>query len=72
MLTTVDNPYDPHKEYSKWSEWDEVNGYFTSQYLARMMPVGADEIDDESYDELQKQIVYEIILKDSEGRYKII
>ena len=31
VLTTLDNPYDPHEDYDKWSIWDEENGYYTVQ-----------------------------------------
>lgn len=35
MLTTLDNPYDPHEDYEKWSIWDEENEYFTPQLIDR-------------------------------------
>ena len=37
-LTTSDNPYNPFTQYDMWRAWDEtICGYFTSQYLARIV-----------------------------------
>lgn len=36
MLTTVDNPYDPFEEFSKWFVWDTTKGYNTSGLVARL------------------------------------
>lgn len=38
MLTTSDNPYNPDTQWDQWRGYDEVIcGYFTSQYLARIV-----------------------------------
>lgn len=37
MITTEDNPFDPFTQWREWSEYDENNGYFTNQYLARLV-----------------------------------
>lgn len=37
MITTTDNPFDPFTEYDQWSDYDERQGYFTNQYLARLV-----------------------------------
>lgn len=36
MLTTVDNPYDPFTRFDEWYQWDTINGYHTTAYLARV------------------------------------
>lgn len=35
MLTTVDNPWNPHTHFDEWYHWDETHGYYTSGLLAR-------------------------------------
>ena len=36
VLTTIDNPYNPHTQYAQWKLWDESNEYNTESYLARI------------------------------------
>lgn len=36
MLTTVDNPYDPFAQFDEWYEYDNLKGYNTCGYLARV------------------------------------
>lgn len=36
MLTTIDNPYDPHTQWDEWYAYDEAAGYHTSGLLARI------------------------------------
>ncbi len=36
MVTTLDNPYNPFTEFDKWYNFDELAGYHTSSYLARI------------------------------------
>lgn len=36
MLTTIDNPYDPHTHWDEWYAFDEAAGYHTSGMLARI------------------------------------
>ena len=37
MLTTVDNPFNPHTEFEEWNAFDIQNGHHTSAYLARVV-----------------------------------
>ena len=37
MLTTIDNPFDPFKQFDEWLAFDESKGYFTNEYLARIV-----------------------------------
>lgn len=36
MLTTVDNPFDPFTQWEEWYAFDELKGYHTCGYLARI------------------------------------
>jgi hypothetical protein len=37
MLTTVDNPFDPFKDFDEWNSFDTAAGYHTMAYLARIV-----------------------------------
>ena len=44
MLSTLDNPFNPFKQYDQWAAYDEnVGGYHTAALLARFAPVFPDE-----------------------------
>lgn len=36
MLTTVDNPFDPFRQFDAWLRYDTAKGYNTCGYLARV------------------------------------
>lgn len=38
-ITTIDNPYDPLSDFSKWQAYDHWKGYNTAEYLARVCHV---------------------------------
>ena len=42
MLTTIDNPFDPFKEWDDWLSFDTHKGYNTNSYLARIAKVADD------------------------------
>ena len=71
MLTTVDNPYNPHDDYDKWMMWDQDHGYFTSEYLARLAQID-EEMDDESQEAVIKQAQKEIVEADASNTYVIV
>lgn len=35
LLTTVDNPYNPHSQWDEWHRWDMDKGYNTNELLDR-------------------------------------
>jgi hypothetical protein len=64
MLTTVDNPYNPKTDYSKWYIWDMDNGYRTQQFIARLVDEEARESDvdiDDENDAILNQITTKVI-----------
>lgn len=71
MLTTIDNPYDPHADYVKWLIWDRENGYDTQEYIARIANVSP-EMEDDEIDSLVDQAMTEIIVNDTLGNYILI
>ena len=42
MLTTIDNPYDPFTQFDDWKAFDEFMGYYTCEYLARIVVTSPD------------------------------
>lgn len=36
-ITTTDNPYNPLDDFDRWDNYDRLQGYNTSEYLARVV-----------------------------------
>lgn len=68
LLTTVDNPFDPHVQFDAWNQWDQSNGYNTLSYLARVI-VTSDELSPADQDLAYNRAVDEIISVNA-GLYK--
>lgn len=59
MLTTTDNPFDPHTQFDEWNAYDMGKGYYTLSYLARvanysndLSQVDRERVIDEAIDEI--------------------
>lgn len=72
MLTTIDNPYDPHEEYDKWYEWDVDNGYHTSSYLARLVDYDFETFNEKAIDEKRLLAIWEIVMMDDSNTYVVV
>lgn len=71
MLTTVDNPYNPHTHWDEWYKWDVSHGYLTSEWIARLANI--DEKDSYLTQESKRQIaILNILDVDSETNYVLI
>lgn len=42
MLTTNDNPFSPFTEFDEWLAFDEIKGYRTLNFLARVVTTSGD------------------------------
>lgn len=71
MLTTVDNPFNPHNDYDEWLSYDESKGYFTNALLARVV-VYSDELPEPDQDLAIETAINEIIKEDALLLYKKI
>lgn len=71
FLTTIDNPYDPNTHYVEWFAWDQEQGYNTSEYIARLLPVYVDE-EHPYLDHLIELAKLEILDNDMTGLYKLV
>jgi len=69
MLTTVDNPYDPFTEYTKWSAFDEERGYYTPQLLGRVV-VFSDELSETDQDLAIESAIDEIVKHNVSGMHR--
>lgn len=41
-VTTLDNPFDPFKDFTNWKRYDEDHGYHTTSLLCRYLHVPED------------------------------
>lgn len=68
MLSTVDNPFNPFKEFDKWLAFDESKGYFTCEYLGRIAKT-SNELSPVEYGEEVDAAIDEIIKENINGLY---
>lgn len=71
MITTFDNPYNPFKQFNEWFLFDVEMGYYTCNYLARIVKTTDDMTDKEINEEIERAID-EIILYNPLNIYKKI
>lgn len=74
MLTTIDNPYNPKTHYDEWKTWDEDNGHYTEEYVARLLEMEDDfDVDDViKIDTLLDKVYQDILEHDVIGVYMLI
>lgn len=60
MITTVDNPFDPHTQFDEWNAWDKAAGYNTLSYLGRVVRT-SDELSEADQNQAYDDAVDEII-----------
>ncbi len=56
MLTTIDNPYNPHTHWTEWYLYDIEHGYDTCGLLARLLPDDSKLTDEEKAQSINKTI----------------
>lgn len=69
MLTTIDNPYNPFKQFDSWFLFDVEKGYNTCAYLDRIART-SDQLSDTENDEEIERAMDEIISNDFMNIYK--
>lgn len=60
-VTTTDNPYNPLTDFDRWDNYDRMQGYGTSEYLARVVRTTT-EFGEGTYAEDIDRAVNEIVL----------
>lgn len=71
MITTFDNPYNPFTNFNEWFMFDVEKGYYTCNYLARIVNITDDMNMKEEEAEIERAID-EIILYNPLNIYKKI
>lgn len=71
MLTTNDNPFNPHTQYDEWYAFDTAMGYNTCSYLARIVKTSND-LSDSDAEMANRAGMEEIIEMNPSGFYVII
>ena len=68
MLTTIDNPYNPHHQFDDWFAFDSQKGYHSCSYLARIAAT-SDSLSEEENNEIIDNAIQSIIDFDPLGIY---
>lgn len=71
MLTTVDNPYNPFKDFDAWYQWDTAAGYHTTSFLARIVR-SSDALSDADQALAIEQAIQEIVKENVNGMYRMV
>lgn len=66
MLSTVDNPFNPFKQFEDWRRWDEKEGYNTLGLLARIINT-SDDLADTDADVALENAIDEIVRENVMG-----
>lgn len=53
FITTHDNPYDYFKQFDQWLNFDRQKGYFTPEYVARLVRLAPDLSEEEEQIEME-------------------
>ena len=69
LLTTVDNPFDPHSQFDEWYNFDLLKGYDTLGYLARVTPT-APNLTQEEQERFTEAAIDEVIRLNPLGIYR--
>ena len=71
FLTTYDNPFDPASNFEQWYSFDSVKGYYTCNYLAKVLDE-TDGLSEAELDEQTDQAIMHIVESDPRGIYLYI
>ena len=55
-LTTIDNPFNPFTDFTKWFLYDIEKGYYSCAYLARIARTSEQLSDSENESEIERAI----------------
>ena len=69
LLTTIDNPFDPFKDFPLWDSFDREKGHFTCDLIARLSQING-EMTQREEDAEYERVVDFIIYHDPHDKYK--
>ncbi len=56
FITTYDNPYDYFTQFKQWLDYDRLMGYYTLEYLGRVVRLAPDLSDEQEQNEIESAI----------------
>lgn len=68
-LTTIDNPFDPFRQFDEWLNYDVMKGYNSCALLARVMKT-SDSFSDQENEEAIEEAIDEIVKYDFQNVYQ--
>lgn len=68
MLSTQDNPFDPHTQFKDWYRFDEDHGYHSCAYLDRIV-FTSDELSEADQELAIESAIDEIVALNLTGNY---
>lgn len=68
LLTTTDNPYNPHTHWVQWYAWDTKAGYDTCALLSRLT-ITSDDMSESDQDQAIEFAMNSIIEQKAFGSY---
>lgn len=68
MLTTVDNPFNPFIDFDSWYQYDIAAGYYTTDFLARIVRT-SDDLSEPDQSDAIEQAIDEIVKENVSGIY---
>lgn len=71
LLTTDDNPFNPHHQFDEWFAWDTAAGYHTVSFLARVART-SDSMSEADADLAVERAIDEIVEHNVLGIYRKI
>lgn len=66
LLTTVDNPFNPHSHFEEWDAWDRRSGYNTLALFARVCRTSED-LSEADQDQAESDAIDEIVRENVSG-----
>lgn len=70
FITTIDNPFDYFTQFDQWLAFDRLNGYYTLEYVARLIRLAPDMSEEE--EDLEYERVFDSIIEWNGDFYKRI
>jgi len=68
MLTTIDNPFNPHTHFDEWYAVDTALGYHTTSFLARVVKT-SDQLSEADQHSAIESAIDEIVQENVLGLY---
>ena len=68
LLSTIDNPFNPFTQFDEWNSYDQICGYNSLSFLARVV-VSSSELPDSVQEQDIQAAIDEIVTENVNGLY---